>query len=63
MRQWLQDLGTLCEPECSTTLQSKSLVSDVTRLIQLMTEDVSSSLRAIQLAAKAVSQAFAVLCR
>ncbi|XP_043226857.1 protein inscuteable homolog [Amphibalanus amphitrite] len=63
VRQWLQDLGTLCEPECSTTLQSKSLISDVTRLIQLMTDDVSSSLRAIQMAAKAVSQAFAVLCR
>jgi hypothetical protein len=57
--QWLAELPSLCEPECSVMLQSKSLGRPKPARPHQLVQEV----RRVQEQARRVSRAFAELCR
>lgn len=61
--QWLRDLAVLYEPECTTTLQSKSLVAEIGRKVSNMTEFSTVKVREVQERTRIIVSELAKLCR
>lgn len=63
VRQWFEELKTLYEPECMTTLQSKSLTADLNRQVTVMTAITTEAVRSLQHRTKIISSEFTKLYR
>ncbi|XP_067000307.2 protein inscuteable homolog [Anabrus simplex] len=63
VRYWLTELATVVEPECTTTLQSKSLAADLGRQVAVMAAAATDTVHTLQERTRLISQEFAKLCR
>ena len=61
MRHWLQQTCWEVDVECMNTLQSKSVISDMSHLLALAARNARTNIRDIQVRAKTVSREFASL--
>ncbi|PSN45369.1 hypothetical protein C0J52_07538 [Blattella germanica] len=63
VQQWLGELSTLYEPECMTTLQSKSLAIDLSHQVALMAATATDTVKMLQDSTKLISTEFTKLCQ
>ncbi|KAJ9586996.1 hypothetical protein L9F63_019414, partial [Diploptera punctata] len=63
VEQWLGELASLYEPECMTTLQSKSLAVDLSHQVAVMAATATDTVRVLQESTKIISTEFAKLCQ
>ncbi|XP_054262354.1 protein inscuteable homolog [Macrosteles quadrilineatus] len=63
VQQWCRELRLLCEPECTTTLQSKSLTADLSRQVTLMAATTTEAVRTLQQRTRTISHEFTKLYR
>jgi hypothetical protein len=63
VQQWLKELATFCEPECMTTLQSKSLAVDLSHQVAMMAAAATETVKMLQEGTRLISTEFAKLCQ
>ncbi|KAG8261869.1 protein inscuteable homolog isoform X2 [Homalodisca vitripennis] len=63
VQQWCRELRCVCEPECMTTLQSKSLTADLSRQVTLMAATTTEAVRTLQNRTRLISTEFTKLYR
>ncbi|XP_069679200.1 protein inscuteable homolog [Periplaneta americana] len=63
VQQWLGELAALYEPECMTTLQSKSLAVDLSHQVAVMAAAATETVKTLQESTKLISTEFAKLCQ
>ncbi|XP_039295367.1 uncharacterized protein LOC111052039 [Nilaparvata lugens] len=61
LNQWLKELKFMCDPECMTTLQSKSLSADLSQQITVMAAVTTEAVRILQQQTKLISAEFSKL--
>lgn len=63
LNQWLKELKFMCDPECMTTLQSKSLSADLGQQMTVMAAVTTEAVRTLQKQTKLISTEFSKLYR
>ncbi|PNF38495.1 hypothetical protein B7P43_G03959 [Cryptotermes secundus] len=63
VQRWLGELATLYEPECMTTLQSKSLAVDLKHQVAMMAAAATNTVKMLQEGTRLISTEFAKLCQ
>ena len=63
VQHWLGELAALYEPECMTTLQSKSLAVDLSHQVAMMAAAATNTVKILQEGTRLISTEFAKLCQ
>lgn len=63
VQQWCRELRCVYEPECCTTLQSKSLTADLSRQVTVMAATTTEAVCSLQHRTRAISAEFTKLYR